>query len=184
MIRLRQNWCRHWEAEARITQFHELKKSKTLWLEETAPGITLGVKTTPLDRVGAYIHGGRAAYPSTVLMTTIAARVAGVPEIVVCMPPPVGKPADAGGPRFGTEPSLHESAQPPPVLPRTAPQLPHTPFRPSCPRLRSVSGRGFQEIRWQARCVYTGEAPDAESTKIRYWRLPDQLPAVCRRSHR
>ena len=77
------------EAEARITQFHELQKSKTLWLEETEPGITLGVKTTPLDRIGAYIPGGRAAYPSTVLMTTVAARVAGVPEIVVCTPPQV-----------------------------------------------------------------------------------------------
>lgn len=77
------------EAEARITQFHELQKSRTLWLEEMEPGITLGVKTTPLDRIGAYIPGGRAAYPSTVLMTTVAAQVAGVPEIVVCTPPPV-----------------------------------------------------------------------------------------------
>lgn len=77
------------EAEARITQFHELQKDKTLWLEEMEPGITLGVKTTPLDRVGIYIPGGRAAYPSTVLMTTVAARVAGVPEIVLCTPPPV-----------------------------------------------------------------------------------------------
>lgn len=77
------------EAEARITRFHELQIDKSLWLEETEPGITLGVKTTPLDRVGAYIPGGRAAYPSTVLMTTVAARVAGVPEIVLCTPPPV-----------------------------------------------------------------------------------------------
>lgn len=77
------------EAEARITQFHELQKPKSLWLEETEDGITLGVKTTPLDRVGAYIPGGRAAYPSTVLMTTVAARVAGVKEIVLCTPPPV-----------------------------------------------------------------------------------------------
>ena len=76
------------EAEARITQFHELQKPKSLWLEETDEGITLGVKTTPLDRVGAYIPGGRAAYPSTVLMTTVAARVAGVEEIVLCTPPP------------------------------------------------------------------------------------------------
>ena len=71
------------EADARITRFHELQMDKSLWLEETEPGITLGVKTTPLDRVGAYIPGGRAAYPSTVLMTTVAARVAGVPEIVL-----------------------------------------------------------------------------------------------------
>ncbi len=77
------------EAEARITRFHELQMDKSLWLEETEPWITLGVKTTPLDRVGAYIPGGRAAYPSTVLMTTVAARVAGVPEIVLCTPPPV-----------------------------------------------------------------------------------------------
>ena len=77
------------EAEARITRFHELQMDRSLWLEETEPGITLGVKTTPLDRVGAYIPGGRAAYPSTVLMTTVAARVAGVPEIVLCTPPPV-----------------------------------------------------------------------------------------------
>ena len=76
------------EAEARITAFHELQKPKTLWLEEMEPGITLGVKTTPLERIGAYIPGGRAAYPSTVLMTTVAARVAGVKEIVLCTPPP------------------------------------------------------------------------------------------------
>ena len=77
------------EAEARITRFHEMQMDKSLWLEETEPGITLGVKTTPLDRIGAYIPGGRAAYPSTVLMTTVAARVAGVAEIVLCTPPPV-----------------------------------------------------------------------------------------------
>ena len=76
------------EAEARITAFHELQKPNTLWLEEMEPGITLGVKTTPLDRIGAYIPGGRAAYPSTVLMTTVASRVAGVKEIVLCTPPP------------------------------------------------------------------------------------------------
>jgi len=75
------------EAEARITAFHELQKPRNLWLEEMEPGITLGVKTTPMDRIGAYIPGGRAAYPSTVLMTTVAARVAGVKEIVLCTPP-------------------------------------------------------------------------------------------------
>ncbi|HJJ56372.1 MAG TPA: histidinol dehydrogenase [Methanocorpusculum sp.] len=77
------------EAEAKITQFHELQKSRDLWLDEIEPGVTVGVKTTPLDRVGAYIPGGRASYPSTVLMTTIPAKVARVPEIVVCTPPPV-----------------------------------------------------------------------------------------------
>ncbi|HJJ41905.1 MAG TPA: histidinol dehydrogenase, partial [Methanocorpusculum sp.] len=77
------------DAEARISEFHELQKPKSLWLEEISDGITLGVKTTPLERIGAYIPGGRAAYPSTVLMTVISARIAGVKEIVVCTPPPV-----------------------------------------------------------------------------------------------
>jgi histidinol dehydrogenase len=76
------------EAEARITRFHELQKSRSLWLEEVEPGITLGVRTRPLDRVGCYVPGGRAAYPSTVLMTAVPARVAGVPEICCCTPPP------------------------------------------------------------------------------------------------
>ncbi|HIJ07600.1 MAG: Histidinol dehydrogenase [Methanomicrobiales archaeon 53_19] len=76
------------EAEARITRFHELQKSRSLWLEEIESGITLGVRTRPLDRVGCYVPGGRAAYPSTVLMTAVPARVAGVPEICCCTPPP------------------------------------------------------------------------------------------------
>lgn len=79
------------ESEAAISRFHELQKPKSLWLEEVEDGITLGVKTTPLDRIGSYIPGGRASYPSTVLMTTVAARVAGVKEIVVCTPPPINK---------------------------------------------------------------------------------------------
>lgn len=77
------------EAEARITRFHELQKEKNLWLEEVEPGIVLGVKTTPLDRVGLYIPGRRAAYPSTALMTAVPAKVAGVPEMCACTPPPV-----------------------------------------------------------------------------------------------
>ncbi|MCP1662178.1 MAG: histidinol dehydrogenase [Methanocalculus sp. MSAO_Arc1] len=76
------------EAEARITRFHELQTSRSLWLEEVEPGITLGVRTTPLSRIGCYAPGGRAAYPSTILMTAVPARVAGVPEIVCCTPPP------------------------------------------------------------------------------------------------
>jgi histidinol dehydrogenase len=76
------------EAEARITRFHELQKSRSLWLEEVEPGVTLGVRTNPLSRVGCYVPGGRAAYPSTVLMTAVPARVAGVTEICCCTPPP------------------------------------------------------------------------------------------------
>ncbi len=53
------------EAEERISRFHELQRGRDLWLQEVEPGITLGVKTTPLSRVGgAYVPpGGRAAYP-------------------------------------------------------------------------------------------------------------------------
>ncbi len=76
------------ESALRIRRFHELQKSKALWLQETDLGITLGVKTTPLHRVGVYVPGGRAAYPSTVLMCTIPARVAGVKEVCICTPPP------------------------------------------------------------------------------------------------
>ncbi|BBL68995.1 histidinol dehydrogenase [Methanoculleus chikugoensis] len=77
------------EAEERISRFHELQRGRDLWLQEVEPGITLGVKTTPLSRVGAYVPGGRAAYPSTALMCTIPAKVAGVAEICCCTPPPV-----------------------------------------------------------------------------------------------
>ncbi len=77
------------EAEVRITRFHERQKDHDLWLEEVEPGITLGVKTTPLDRVGLYIPGRRAAYPSTVLMNAIPAKVAGVPDMCACSPPPI-----------------------------------------------------------------------------------------------
>jgi histidinol dehydrogenase len=77
------------EAEARITQFHELQRPKDLWLQEMEKGIVLGVKTTPLRRVGLYIPGGRAPYPSSALMCAIPARVAGVQEICACSPPPI-----------------------------------------------------------------------------------------------
>jgi histidinol dehydrogenase len=77
------------EAGARITRFHELQKPKELWLEEVEEGITLGMKISPLDRIGAYIPGGKAAYPSTALMCVIPARVAGVPSVCCCTPPPV-----------------------------------------------------------------------------------------------
>lgn len=76
------------EAYARICRFHELQHREDLWLSGSG-GITLGVKTTPLSRVGIYIPGGRASYPSTVLMCAVPAMVAGVGEIICCTPPPV-----------------------------------------------------------------------------------------------
>ena len=77
------------EAHARIERFHELQKPRDLWLQEMEPGIVLGVRTTPLNRVGLYIPGGRAAYPSSALMCAVPARVAGVKEICACSPPPI-----------------------------------------------------------------------------------------------
>lgn len=77
------------QSEARITRFHELQSPPGLWLSEVEPGVTLGVKTTPLARIGCYVPGGRAAYPSTALMTVIPAKVAGVAEVCVTTPPPV-----------------------------------------------------------------------------------------------
>jgi histidinol dehydrogenase len=77
------------EAHARIERFHELQKPKDLWLQEMEPGIVLGVKTTALDRVGIYVPGGRAPYPSSALMCTVPAKVAGVRQICACSPPPI-----------------------------------------------------------------------------------------------
>lgn len=77
------------EAEARIERFHERQRPRDLWLEEMDPGIVLGVKTTALNRVGLYVPGGRAAYPSSALMCAVPARVAGVKEICACSPPPI-----------------------------------------------------------------------------------------------
>ncbi len=71
-----------------IQRFHEMQKPAGLWLREVEPGITLGVKTTPLERVGCYAPGGRASSPSTVLMTVIPAKVAGVEEVIFCTPAP------------------------------------------------------------------------------------------------
>lgn len=76
------------EAFSRIWTFHELQRQKDLWFSGTEDGITLGVKTTPLERIGMYVPGGRAAYPSTVLMCAVPAQVAGVNEIICCTPPP------------------------------------------------------------------------------------------------
>jgi histidinol dehydrogenase len=77
------------EAHARIERFHELQKPKDLWFQEMEPGIVLGIKTTALNRVGIYVPGGRAAYPSSALMCAVPARVAGVKEICACSPPQI-----------------------------------------------------------------------------------------------
>ncbi len=73
-------------AAARITRYHQAAAPKP-WRIRDEHGSELGQDVIPLDRVGLYIPGGRAAYPSTVLMTAIPARVAGVREIVLVSPP-------------------------------------------------------------------------------------------------
>ncbi|MCL2549868.1 MAG: histidinol dehydrogenase, partial [Methanimicrococcus sp.] len=75
------------KAAKNIRCFHQDQLPEESWYVENTPGIVLGQKTLPLERVGCYIPGGRASYPSTVLMTALPAKVAGVPEIVVCTPP-------------------------------------------------------------------------------------------------
>jgi histidinol dehydrogenase len=73
-------------AADRIQRFHEEAKPRS-WRRKEANGSELGQEVRPLDRVGLYVPGGRAAYPSTVLMTAVPARVAGVREIVLVSPP-------------------------------------------------------------------------------------------------
>ncbi|MBI3031007.1 MAG: histidinol dehydrogenase [Candidatus Rokubacteria bacterium] len=73
-------------AAGRIEAFHRHGLPRSWWVED-ANGSRLGQQVRPLDRVGIYVPGGRAAYPSTVLMTAVPARVAGVPEIVLVSPP-------------------------------------------------------------------------------------------------
>lgn len=77
-------------AAARIETYHRHQLSGD-WEFTDADGNRLGQRVTPLDRVGLYVPGGQAAYPSTVLMTAIPARVAGVGEVVMTVPTPQGK---------------------------------------------------------------------------------------------
>ena len=77
------------EAHARISRFHELQRREDFWMVTTEPGISLGVKTTPLSRVGIYVPGGLASYSSTALMCAAPAKIAGVEEVICCTPPPV-----------------------------------------------------------------------------------------------
>ncbi|MFM7026522.1 MAG: histidinol dehydrogenase, partial [Limnohabitans sp.] len=77
-------------AAARVRQYHEAQKkaSGESWSYRDEDGTLLGQKVTPLDRVGIYVPGGKAAYPSSVLMNAIPAHVAGVQEIIMVVPTP------------------------------------------------------------------------------------------------
>ena len=74
------------EAAANIRAFHE-KQKRTSFLINDRPGVVMGQKIIPLDRVGLYVPGGTAAYPSTVLMDAIPAKIAGCRELIITTPP-------------------------------------------------------------------------------------------------
>ena len=77
-------------AAGRIRVFHEHQKAAS-WSYVEADGTRLGQQVTPLDRVGLYVPGGKAAYPSSVLMNALPARVAGVGELIMVVPTPGGE---------------------------------------------------------------------------------------------
>ncbi len=77
------------KAADRIRRYHEKQKQDS-WQYTDEDGSVFGQKVTPIDRVGMYVPGGKASYPSTVLMDAIPARVAGVREIIVTLPTPDG----------------------------------------------------------------------------------------------
>ncbi|MDP3760817.1 MAG: histidinol dehydrogenase [Ramlibacter sp.] len=80
-------------AAARVRTYHEAQKKANgeSWSYRDEHGSLLGQKVTPLDRVGIYVPGGKAAYPSSVLMNAIPAQVAGVGEIIMVVPTPRGE---------------------------------------------------------------------------------------------
>jgi len=77
-------------AAARVRSYHEKQKQDS-WSYTEADGTVLGQQVTPLDRAGLYVPGGKASYPSSVLMNAIPAKVAGVPEVVMVVPTPRGE---------------------------------------------------------------------------------------------
>jgi histidinol dehydrogenase len=80
-------------AAERVRTYHEKQKSHS-WSYTDTDGTLLGQKITPLDRVGLYVPGGKASYPSSVLMNAIPAKVAGVGELVMVVPAPGGETSD------------------------------------------------------------------------------------------
>ncbi|MCL2760147.1 MAG: histidinol dehydrogenase [Desulfuromonadales bacterium] len=77
-------------AVKRIRAFHEKQKSQT-WISTEEPEIMLGQMVTPLQSVGIYVPGGKASYPSSVIMNAVPAKVAGVSEIIMVVPTPDGE---------------------------------------------------------------------------------------------
>jgi histidinol dehydrogenase len=77
------------QAAQRVTVYHEKQRMES-WSYTEADGTMLGQQVTPLDRVGLYVPGGKAAYPSSVLMNALPAKVAGVAELIMVVPTPDG----------------------------------------------------------------------------------------------
>ena len=80
-------------AAERVQSYHQHQKQES-WHYTDADGTLLGQQITPLDRVGIYVPGGKAAYPSSVIMNAMPAHVAGVPEIIMVVPTPQGERND------------------------------------------------------------------------------------------
>ncbi|MCJ7837794.1 MAG: histidinol dehydrogenase, partial [Burkholderiales bacterium] len=78
------------QAALRVRSYHEKQLAQS-WQYTEADGTVLGQKVTPIDRVGLYVPGGKAAYPSSVLMNALPAKVAGVAELVMVVPTPRGE---------------------------------------------------------------------------------------------
>ena len=99
-------------AAARVRSYHErqLDASSRSWRYRDDEGSLLGQKVTPLDRVGIYVPGGKAAYPSSVLMNAIPAQVAGVGEIVMVVPTPARRDGSAGDSRGERNPLVLAAA--------------------------------------------------------------------------
>lgn len=110
-------------AAQRVRAYHERQKTGS-WQYEEADGTVLGQQVTPLDRVGIYVPGGKASYPSSVLMNAIPAKVAGVGEIVMTVPTPAGERNDMVLAAAGIAGSTGWS---PSAVPRPLPRWPTAP---------------------------------------------------------
>ena len=79
-----------------IRRFHAAQLPEEMWFNEVRPGVFAGERSRPIPSVACYVPRGKGAFPSVALMTTIPAKVAGVPEIIVLTPPgPDGRIDDA-----------------------------------------------------------------------------------------
>ena len=88
------------KAKANISAYHE-KQKESEWIEPLPNDVILGMRHIPIDTVGIYVPGGKAAYPSSVLMNAIPAKIAGVPRIVMVSPPPISPATLAAASELG-----------------------------------------------------------------------------------